>query len=64
MKLITQHELASLTQAELHQLQRHLSLMLARTAPHSTERRTCLASLENVRRAYNARRQYIPGPGL
>ena len=64
--LITQHELATLSDAELHMLYQVLQQQLAQSAPGSGVRRNCLASLENLRREYNQRRarHYQPGLGL
>lgn len=61
MKLITQHELDTLTHAELHTLDQILCQLLVQTAPGSPERRNCLASLENVRRSMN---QCFPKPSV
>ncbi|MFC7050401.1 hypothetical protein [Emcibacter nanhaiensis] len=65
-KLITQHQLATLNQAELHQLYRILHQRLACSAPGTAERRNCLASLENIGNAmYGHYQQHVtPGPGL
>ena len=64
--LITHHELATLTDAELHLLYQALQRQLAQSTAGSAARRNCLASLENLRREYNQRRarHYQPGPGL
>ncbi len=48
MKLITRFELASRSTNELHSLYRDIFNALCRFRPHSTEQRTCLASLKNL----------------
>lgn len=48
MKLITRFELAARPTRELHALKCELFNALARSAPDSHERRSALASLENV----------------
>ena len=56
MRLITAFELASCNVAELRLLFRLASEELAVSEPYSPERRNALASLENIRRALQARR--------
>lgn len=55
MNLITPSELASRPTRELHALHRAVFDALASTASDSEERRICLASLENIRRALRTR---------
>ncbi len=66
IKLMTRHELAKLNLAQLHQLFQMLHKSLAQTSPGTSERRNCLASLENLQREINQRhsRQWKPRPGL
>ena len=55
MKLITRFELAALPESELHALCRAVFAALVRSTAGSAERRTCLASLENIEREIAAR---------
>lgn len=55
MKLITIFELASRNKAKLHSLYRAVFNELAKSKPDTPERRTALASLENIRRVINSR---------
>lgn len=48
MKLVTRFELATRSTRELHALIRDLFNELANSAPETAERRSALASLENV----------------
>lgn len=48
MKLITRFELASRGDHELHALYRETFNALAQSGTASTDRRNCLASLENI----------------
>ena len=66
IKLITNHELAKLNLAQLHQLYQILQKALVQTSPGTPERRNCLASLENLQREMNLRRshQWKPKPGI
>ncbi|MEM7569107.1 MAG: hypothetical protein AAF337_04870, partial [Pseudomonadota bacterium] len=50
MRLITQFELSSKTDADLHALYRSAFNALARSTPNSAMRRNALASLENISR--------------
>lgn len=59
MTLITQFELASLSQAQLRGLLRKTFNALAQSAPDSPERRNVLASIENIQRELGAR---VPAP--
>ena len=55
MKLVTRFELASRTESELQGLYRCVFNSLAQSAFGSAERRTALASLENIVAELNAR---------
>lgn len=54
--LITRFELAALGDAELHALLREVFNDLAGSDRNTPERRTCLASLENLQNEINERR--------
>jgi len=62
MQVITTHELASRTEAELAALFRAVSQALAGTDPETPERRNALASIENITRVRIARRVLAPAP--
>ena len=55
MKLITRFELASRNKNELKGLYRKIFNELVQSKPDSNERRSCLASLENIQAEINAR---------
>lgn len=59
MTLITRSELAGCSNAELHGLLRTAFNALARSAPGTPERRTALASIENIQAQLALR---PPGP--
>ncbi len=58
INLITRYELRLLNLAELLELYRELSKLLAQTSLGTACRRNCLASLENTIREINGRYAY------
>jgi len=58
MKLITRFELASRNTNELKGLYRKIFNELVQSKSDSNERRSCLASLENIRAEINARKPH------
>ena len=61
-KIILASELKGRTLSELWSLYAHVERQLTQSAVNSADRRNALASLENIRRAINARAQ-TPGLG-
>ncbi len=59
MRLITRYELATKSENELRGLLKEAFNELAKSAPHSHERRNSWASIENIKRTLNARRFLI-----
>lgn len=55
MKLITRFELASKSTSELHALYREIFNALVHSERETAERRSCLASLENIQNEINER---------
>jgi hypothetical protein len=59
IKLVTRFELASRSTGELHVTYRAVFNALVKARPGSAERRTCLASLENIQAEIRSR---VPAP--
>ena len=55
MRLITRFELAARNEEELHTLLRMAFNEMAKSTPHTHQRRNALASIENIQREVNSR---------
>jgi len=55
MRLVTRFEMAAKNETELHGLLRNAFNELAKSNPHTHQRRNALASIENIRREIRSR---------
>jgi hypothetical protein len=55
MRLVTRFELAAKNESELHGLLRNAFNELAKSNPHTHQRRNALASIENIQREITSR---------
>ncbi len=58
MRLVTRFELAAKNETELRGLLRNAFNELAKSNPHTHQRRNALASIENIQRAIGSRALY------
>ncbi len=59
MRLVTRFELAAKNESELHGLLRNAFNELAKSNPHTHQRRNALASVENIQREICSRAFYL-----
>jgi len=59
MKLITRFEIAAKNKNELYGLLRNAFNELAKSSPHTYQRRNALASIENIQREIGSRALYL-----